>query len=132
VNLQLDLPSVRDNARLDILPWNVPTSAYLHGVDPSSPLVSASSQDLEDGRRRSCASAATRCSGRIRKFTSHLDEADVDAEVHEEPGMFHVYPILMPWSDAGRRTIEAAGTFVPQPAAVGDRAEAAPGAAGAA
>ncbi len=48
----------------------------------------------------------------IRRFSFHLDEADVDAEVLEEPGMFHVFPILMPWSDAGRRTVAAAGEFV--------------------
>ncbi len=34
VNLQLDCPSVRENAHLDILPWNIPTAAYLNGVDP--------------------------------------------------------------------------------------------------
>jgi epsilon-lactone hydrolase len=113
VNLQLDLPSVRDNARLDILPWNIPTAAYLHGVDPSSPLVSAVSQDLE-GWPPTFVSVGGDEMFRdgIRRFSFHLGEADVDAEVHEEPGMFHVYPILMPWSDAGRRTIEAAGAFV--------------------
>jgi len=133
VNLQLDLPSVRDNARLDILPWNVPTSAYLHGVDPSSPLVSASSQDLEGWPPTFvCVGGDEMFRDGIRRFTSHLDEADVDAEVHEEPGMFHVYPILMPWSDAGRRTIEAAGTFVRSRLPSVTEAEAAPGAAGAA
>ena len=47
VNLQLDCPSVRENAHLDILPWNIPTTAYLNGVDPSSPLVSAIGQVLD-------------------------------------------------------------------------------------
>jgi acetyl esterase/lipase len=113
VNLQLDSPSVRENARLDILPWNIPTTAYLHGVDPASPLVSADSQDL-DGWPPTFVSIGGDEMFRdaIRRFSFHLDEADVDAEVHEEPGMFHVYPILMPWSDSGRRTIAAAGAFV--------------------
>ena len=113
VNLQLDLPSVRENAGLDILPWNIPTSAYLHGVNPASPLVSAVSQKL-DGWPPTFVSIGGDEMFRdgIRKFSLHLDEADVDAEVHEEAGMFHVYPILMPWSDAGRRTTAAAGEFV--------------------
>jgi acetyl esterase/lipase len=68
----------------------------------------------------------------IRTFAYHLGEADVDAEVHEEPGMFHVYPILMPWSDAGRRTIEAVGTFVRSRLPPVSEAEAAQGEAGAA
>jgi acetyl esterase/lipase len=113
VNLQLDCPSVRENAHRDILPWNIPTTAYLDGVDPSSPLVSATGQDL-DGWPPTFVSIGGDEMFRdaIRRFSFHLDEADVDAEVHEEPGMFHVYPILMPWSDAGRRTVAAAGEFV--------------------
>jgi len=133
VNLQLDLPSVRDNASLDILPWNIPTAAYLHGVNPASPLVSAAAQDL-DGWPSTfvCVGGDEMFRDGIRRFSFRLDEADVDAEVHEEPGMFHVYPILMPWSDAGRRTIEAAGNFVRNrlPPAVGS--DAAPVEAGAA
>jgi acetyl esterase/lipase len=133
VDLQLDLPSVRDNARLDILPWNVPTSAYLHGVDPASPLMSAASLALDAWPPTFvCVGGDEMFRDGIRQFSFRLDEADVDAEVHEEPGMFHVYPILMPWSDAGRRTIEAAGTFVRSRLPPVTEAEAAPGVAGAA
>jgi acetyl esterase/lipase len=133
VTLQLDLPSVRDNARLDILPWNVPTSAYLHGVDPASPLVSAVTQDLAGWPPTFvCVGGDEMFRDGIRKFSAHLEEADVDAEVHEEPGMFHVYPILMPWSDAGRRTIAAAGTFVRSRLPSVTEAEAAPDQTGAA
>jgi len=131
VNLQLDCPSVRENARRDILPWNIPTAAYLNGVDPASPLVSATGQDLEGWPPTFVSIGGDEMfRDAIRRFSFHLDEADVDAEVHEEPGMFHVYPILMPWSDAGRRTVASAGEFVrrrlpaadgaPGPAAVGD------------
>jgi len=113
VNLQFNLPSVRDNAPFDILPWNIPTAAYLHGVDPASPLVSAISQDLAGWPPTFVSIGGDEMfRDGIRTFSFHLDEAHVDAEVHEEPGMFHVYPILMPWSDAGRRTTAAAGEFV--------------------
>jgi monoterpene epsilon-lactone hydrolase len=30
----------------------------------------------------------------------------------EEPGMFHVFPILMPWAEASRRVFHAVGEFV--------------------
>ena len=39
VDLELDEPSVTENAALDILPWNIPTAAYLHGVDPYEGIV---------------------------------------------------------------------------------------------
>ncbi len=113
VSLEFDCPSVRQNAKSDILPWNIPTTAYLHGVDPSSPLVSAVSQDLSGWPSTFVSIGGDEIfRDAIRHFSFHLDEADVDAEIHEEPGMFHVYPILMPWSDAGRRTVVAAGNFV--------------------
>ena len=104
---------MRDNAESDILPWNIPTTAYLQGVDPASPLVSAVAQDL-DGWPPTFVSIGGDEMFRdaIRRFSFHLVEADVDAEVLEEAGMFHVFPILMPWSDAGRRTISAVGDFV--------------------
>jgi len=133
VNLQLDLPSVRDNARLDILPWNIPTSAYLHGVDPASPLVSAVDQDLHGWPPTFVSIGGDEMfRDGIREFALHLSEADVDARVEEEPGMFHVFPILMPWSDAGRRTIEAVGTFVRTRLPPVDSAGATPASAGAA
>src|SRR3954468_14393687 len=46
VDLALDEPSVTENAAFDILPWNIPTAAYLGGTDPSSALVSSIYQDL--------------------------------------------------------------------------------------
>jgi acetyl esterase/lipase len=113
VNLQLDCPSVRENAGRDILPWNIPTAAYLNGIDPASPLVSAIADDLT-GWPPTFVSVGTDEMFRdaIRRFAEHLGEAGVDAEVEEEAGMFHVYPILVPWSDAARRTMAAAGAFV--------------------
>ena len=48
----------------------------------------------------------------IRRFVTHLEEAGVDTVASEEPGMFHVFPILMPWADASRRVYRAVGEFV--------------------
>ena len=46
LDLLLDEPSVSENADRDILPWNIPTSAYLHGRDPDSASVSAVDQNV--------------------------------------------------------------------------------------
>ena len=46
VSLMLDEPSVTENAALDVLPWNVPTNAYLHGLGADDPAVSLLRQDL--------------------------------------------------------------------------------------
>jgi monoterpene epsilon-lactone hydrolase len=48
----------------------------------------------------------------IRLFVNHLDTAGVDVTSMEEPGMFHVFPILMPWADTSRRTYRQVGEFV--------------------
>ncbi len=124
VSLEFDCPSVRENARQDILPWNVPTTAYLHGVDPASPVVSAVLQDVAGWPPTFVSIGGDEIfRDAIRHLCEHLVAAAVDAEVHEEPGMFHVFPILMPWSEAGRRTLGQVGAFVrdrlPEVAAVG-------------
>ncbi|HEX3981527.1 MAG TPA: hypothetical protein VHW93_09885, partial [Acidimicrobiales bacterium] len=43
---------------------------------------------------------------------AHLVAAGVDVTSLEEPGMFHVFPILMPWADSSRRTFHEVGEFV--------------------
>jgi monoterpene epsilon-lactone hydrolase len=48
----------------------------------------------------------------IRRFVEVLEAGGVDTTVVEEPGMFHVFPILMPWAEASRRTYRAVGRFV--------------------
>jgi monoterpene epsilon-lactone hydrolase len=48
----------------------------------------------------------------IRDFVAHLDQSGVDVAVDEEPGMFHVFPILMPWAEASRRAYRSVGAFV--------------------
>jgi monoterpene epsilon-lactone hydrolase len=113
VDLRLDAPSVTENAAKDILPWNIPTTSYLHGVDAASPLVDAVEADLsafpptfvswgEDEMFRDP----------IRRFVQRLRESDVPTEAQEHEGMFHVFPILMPWADASRQVFRAVGEFV--------------------
>ena len=46
LDLLLDEPSVADNAARDILPWNIPTSSYLHGRSAGDGSVSAIDQDV--------------------------------------------------------------------------------------
>jgi acetyl esterase/lipase len=48
----------------------------------------------------------------IRRFVEHLQEAEVPVVALEEPGMFHVFPILMPWAQASRRVFSAIEAFV--------------------
>ena len=114
LDLVLDEPSITENADRDILPWNIPTAAYLHGLDPDSGSVSAVDQDVSRlAARPSSPSGATRCSATPSDGSStHLEEAGVDTVASEEPGMFHVFPILMPWADASRRVYRAVGEFV--------------------
>ena len=40
ISLTLDLPSVTANAPYDVLPWNIPTTSYLHGLDARDAEVS--------------------------------------------------------------------------------------------
>ncbi len=86
---------------------------YLHGLDPHDQLVSAIYADLagfpptfvtygDDEMFRDP----------IRRFVQRLQRANVDHEVIEAPGMFHVYPFLMPWADVSRQVFDDIGYFV--------------------
>lgn len=98
VDLRLDEPSVTENAEHDILPWNIPTSAYLHGADATSQSVSPLTADLS-GFPPSCVSWGGDEMFRdpIRRYVRRLRAAGVPTDAHEYNGMFHVFPILMPW-----------------------------------
>jgi len=113
VDLRLDEESVTDNAERDILPWNIPTASYLHGLDASSAYVSAVSADLE-GFPPTCMSWGGDEMFRdpIRRFAERLQLAGVPTHAHEVPGMFHVFQILMPWADSSREVYRHVGTFV--------------------
>ena len=113
VSLVLKDPSVTDNAALDVLPWNVPTNPYLHGLEPDDPAVSLLHQDLslwpptfvsygDDEIFRDA----------IRTFVERLDAAGIRCEAHEAVGMFHVFPFLLPWARESGRVYDQVGDFI--------------------
>ncbi len=113
VNLALDDPSICGNASLDILPWNIPTSSYLHGLSPESAAVSPVDQDVSDWPPTFVAFGSDEMfRDGIRRFVEKLVSAGVETDSHEESGMFHVFPILMPWAGASRRVMASLETFV--------------------
>ncbi len=113
VDLDLDHASVTDNAPRDILPWNIPVTSYLHGVEPDDARVSAVFADPAWFPPTFVSSGGDEMfRDGIREFVQRLRAAGVETESSEEPGMFHVFPIVMPWSGAARRTFEAVDTFV--------------------
>lgn len=113
VDLALDEPSVTENAETDILPWNIPVGPYLHGVDPHNKFVSAVYADLSRYPPTYVAFGDEEMfRDPIRRFVERLDAAGVDVTAIEEPAMFHVFPLLMPWADASRRVYRTVGEFV--------------------
>ncbi len=113
LDLLLDEPSVSENADRDILPWNIPTSAYLHGRDPDAASVSAVDQNVTGWPPTFVSFGGDEVfRDGIQRFVDLLEAADVDTTALEEPGMFHVFPILMPWAEGSRRAYRAVGEFV--------------------
>jgi acetyl esterase/lipase len=113
VDLVLDEPSVTDNAPYDILPWNIPTAAYLHGVDPTSSDVDAADADLSSFPPTYVVWGADEMfRDPIRRFVKRLDAAGVTYQAREVPGMFHVFPILMPWAATSQRVYRDVAHFV--------------------
>ncbi len=113
LDLVLDEPSITENADRDILPWNIPTAPYLHGIHADAGSVSGVDQDVHGWPPTFISFGDDEMfRDSIRRFVVNLKAADVDVEASEEPGMFHVFPILMPWADASRRVYRAVGEFV--------------------
>jgi acetyl esterase/lipase len=113
VDLRLDERSITENAERDILPWNIPTAAYLHGVDATSRDVSPLTADLSDFPP-TCVTWGGDEMFRdpIRRYVDRLRQAGVATEAEEFPGMFHVFQILVPWSDASREAFQLVRRFV--------------------
>ena len=113
IDLRLDHPSVTENAPHDILPWNIPTSAYLHGEEAASAAVSALDQDVTTWPPVFLTWGSNEMfRDSIRLLLEHLEAAGVPTTGEEADGMFHVYPILMPWADHSRRVYRDMGEFV--------------------
>ncbi len=113
VDLRLDEPSVTENAEHDILPWNIPTASYLHGADASSRSVSPLTADLS-GFPPTCVSWGGDEMFRdpIRRYVERLRAAGVPTEAQEFDGMFHVFPILMPWLEDSREVFRRVRGFI--------------------
>jgi acetyl esterase/lipase len=103
VDLRLDEDSVTDNADRDVLPWNIPTAAYLHGFDATNSTVSPVSADLS-GFPPTCVTwgGDEMFRDAIRRYVQQLRAAGVPTDAREFEGMFHVFQILMPWTDDSR------------------------------
>jgi acetyl esterase/lipase len=113
VDLALDRPSITENAAKDILPWNIPTSAYLHGEAASDAAVSALDQNVSTWPPVYLTWGGDEMfRDSIRLLADHLETADVPTVATEAAGMFHVFPILMPWADASRTVFSEAEAFV--------------------
>ncbi|MGV9824195.1 alpha/beta hydrolase [Gordonia sp. NPDC003429] len=112
IDLDLDHESVTANARYDILPWSIPVTPYLQGVQPNDQRVSPihSTPDPEwFPRTFVCWGENEMFRDGIREFIEHLESSDVPVFAMEERGMFHVFPILMPWAESSKRVFEALG-----------------------
>jgi acetyl esterase/lipase len=113
VDLRLDEDSVTDNADRDILPWNIPTSAYLHGYDATSSPVAPLNADLH-GFPPTCVTWGGDEMFRdpIRRYVARLRAAGVPTDAQEFEGMFHVFEILMPWADDSREVSRLVHRFI--------------------
>jgi acetyl esterase/lipase len=113
VDLRLDEPSVTENAQRDVLPWNIPTASYLHGEDATSSSISPLSADLKGFPPTFvCWGGDEMFRDPIRRYAQRLDRAGVPTHAHEFPGMFHVFPILMPWAEKSREAFAHVRRFV--------------------
>jgi len=113
VDLRLDEPSVTENADRDILPWNIPTTSYLHGTNFYDAGLAPLAADLSD-YPPTCVTWGGNEMFRdpIRRYVQRLHDAGVPTVAHEYPGMFHVFQILMPWSLDSQDVVHTVRDFV--------------------
>ena len=103
ISLVFDEPSVTENAPYDVLPWNIPTNSYLHGLDPRDVAVSGS--DVTAWPPTFIVYGGDEIfRDPIRELVDRLRAAGVPTDAHEQPGMFHVFPVLVPWAASSRAT----------------------------
>ena len=112
VSLTLSEASVTENAPLDVLPWNIPVSPYLHGVDPDDDRVDILLDDLRGWPPTFLVYGADEMfRDAIRELVRKLDVAGVPHIASEVEGMFHVFPFLLPWTRESRDVYDQAGEF---------------------
>jgi len=109
VDLELADASVVQNADRNILPREVPVAPYLQGaLDPREAIVSAVNADPRCFPPMIVATGGDEMfHDAIVKFTQRLTEAGVRVSLFDEPDMFHVYMVLMPWMRASQRLYDA-------------------------
>lgn len=110
VNLAFNQDSVMDNMATDVLPWNIPVTAYLRGVEPDDERVSIVYAHPDPDwfpPTFVCWGADEMFRDAVALFADELRAGGVPVMAMEEPGMFHVFPILMPWSEAAKRVFRA-------------------------
>jgi epsilon-lactone hydrolase len=113
VDLRLDEPSVTENAERDILPWNIPTSSYLHGFDATAASVSPLTADLSGFPPTFVTWGGYEMfRDPIRRYVQRLRDAGVPTEAREYDGMFHVFQMLMPWTDDSRDVFRGVRRFI--------------------
>jgi len=113
VSLTLSEDSITENAPLDVLPWNIPVSSYLHGVEPDDERVDALVDDLEGWPPTFLVYGADEMfRDAIRELANRLRTASVPVVASEVEGMFHVFPFLLPWARESRDVYDRAGAFV--------------------
>lgn len=104
VDLVLEEPSVTANADIDILPRHVPVRPYLGDLDAHTAIVSTVYADLTGFPDALVAWGADEIfRDAIERFVQRLRAARVPTLAREEPHMFHVFMILMPWAPASQR-----------------------------
>ncbi|MDF3282533.1 MULTISPECIES: alpha/beta hydrolase [unclassified Gordonia (in: high G+C Gram-positive bacteria)] len=112
IDLDLDHDSIVENAPYDILPWSIPVAPYLRGVQPNDDRVSAvyGHPDPEwFPATFVCWGEVEMFRDGIRQFVENLEAAGVPVTGREERGMFHVFPILMPWAESSKRVLRELG-----------------------
>ncbi|MFC0316116.1 alpha/beta hydrolase [Gordonia phosphorivorans] len=110
VDLDLNHASVVDNAPTDVLPWNIPVTAYLRGIQPNDGRVSVVYSQPEPEwfpPTFVCWGDQEMFRDGIREFCDKLRDGGVRLRAMEQPGMFHVFPILMPWAEASKDVFRA-------------------------
>jgi epsilon-lactone hydrolase len=113
IDLRLDEASVMENAPRDVLPWNIPTTSYLHGFNEASPEVSPLTADLSRFPPTCITWGGDEMfRDSIRRYVLRLREQGVRAEAQEYDGMFHVFQMLMPWAQASRQSFRLIRDFI--------------------
>lgn len=112
VDLRMEDPSITANAERDILPWNIPSGAYLRGVEPDDARVTAVNADLSSYPPTFVSWGGDEMfRDPIRRFAERLGAEGVPVHAHEAEGMFHVFQILMPWADDSRDVYREVALF---------------------